>query len=97
MAKLRLPNDTVGDHQRATREAVKGINESIFFDGRLIEDVDLTTTAVDVEHGLGRTVRGFIIVNKDANADVWRTDSSNESKFIKLDASGTVTVSLWVF
>jgi hypothetical protein len=68
-----------------------------FLNGRLIEDVVLGTTEVQVEHKLGRELRGWIIVDKNAQQDVWKSASTLTKRFLSLTAAGTVTVSLWVF
>ena len=64
-------------------------------DGRLIEDVRVTTTRASIEHKLGRTPIGYIIVKQNADARVWYT--SINDLFLVLDSSATVTIDLWVF
>lgn len=63
--------------------------------GRLIEDVVVTTSTVTVDHGLNRVLKGWIVVKKNADRRVWQT--SITSTQLVLDSSATVTVSLWVF
>lgn len=63
--------------------------------GRLIEDVEVTTSQVTVNHGLNRELKGWIVVKKNADRRVWQTDITATT--LTLDASATVTVSLWVF
>lgn len=75
-------------------DSVLGIN---ILDGRLIEDVVLGTTEVDVEHKLGRDLRGWLIVDKNAQQDIWKSSTTLTKRFLSLTAAGTVTVSLWVF
>lgn len=66
--------------------------------GHLVAGVELTTAGAAVQHGLGRPVVGWFVVGKDADARVWSSgESPNPDKFLLLDASATVTVSLWVF
>lgn len=65
--------------------------------GQLIENVALTTSAVLVNHKLGRAYRGWIVVDQSANASVYSTTTTLPTRFISLVASNTVTVSLWVF
>jgi hypothetical protein len=67
--------------------------------GRLIRDVPLSTTATGVAHGLGRSPAGWIVVGKDAAEDVFMSASDNivAERTLPLTATGTVTVSLWVF
>jgi len=65
--------------------------------GRVIEDITLSSGSVtEVGHTLGRTPQGFIVVRKDANADVWESSSpDNVSFFLTSDTS--VTISIFVF
>lgn len=63
--------------------------------GRLIEDVEVTTSTATVNHGLNRELKGWIVVKKNADRRVWQTDITSTT--LTLDASATVTVSLWVF
>lgn len=75
----------------------RAIDESktILSDGRLIKDVVLTTAGRDIDHKLGRTPVGFLVISRNANANVWLTAKS--ATVLSLDSSATVTVDLWVF
>lgn len=96
------------DKVRASdQHVVMDVQETIFqwssqlknqdlFPGRLIEGVELSTTAVNVEHGLTRLPLGWIVVDRDADESVFRSSALTTS-FLPLTASGSVTVSLWVF
>lgn len=68
--------------------------------GRLIEDVTLAGPGNDiyVEHGLGRPIRGWIIVDKNitGGAVARSTTSTDNSKFLILKGASQV-ISLWVF
>lgn len=64
-------------------------------DGVLKSDQSVTTSTATIKHGLGRRPLGWLILTKDANADVWETSRSNTD--LVLDSSATVTVDLWVF
>jgi hypothetical protein len=76
--------------------AIEQIRGHDLLKGRLIEDIELTTTAIVVDHKLGRPHVGWFVVKKNAGVDVWETSDSTDVA-IGLDASGTVTISLWVF
>jgi hypothetical protein len=85
---------------RAIADVAAGLNELArlpLLDGALVEGRALSTTPVDVPHGLGRTWRGWIVVGKSANIDIWESGQRDRTRYLTLDASGTVTVSLWVF
>lgn len=64
-------------------------------DGRLIKDVEVTTSTVSIEHKLGRVPIGYLITKQNADARVWYT--SITELFLVLDSSATVTIDLWVF
>lgn len=66
-------------------------------DGRLIEDITLSTSETLVDHKLGRAYRGWIIVDKDAIQDVYVSSAALPERFLALTAGGAVTVALWVF
>lgn len=55
--------------------------------------------ATDIPHGLGRPIVGWVITRKDAQADVWDTQSTNPypAKTLRLNASGPCTLSLLVW
>ena len=96
-------------------KAIDPVLSVALLDGRLVEDdvvagalvpITLSTTPKDVAHGLGREYRGWIVVDKNANADVWVDPPTgtplvdpnpDRALFIRLDASAAVTVKLWVF
>lgn len=66
-------------------------------DGTLLTNVQLTTAETNVGHKLGRKPIGWIIVRKNANAEVWEPSSLYPASFIQLQASANVTIDLWVF
>ena len=63
--------------------------------GRHIPGVNITTTDTLVAHGLGRTPIGWIVVDQDADARIWRVKI--DAQYLCLIASANVSVSLWVF
>lgn len=65
--------------------------------GRLIEDVSLSTAETLVPHKLGQAYRGWIITNISASATVYESSTALTGSFLALKASGSCTASLWVF
>ncbi len=65
----------------------------------LLTSVAVTVAGVRISHGLalqfGRTPAGWCVVDKTANADVWRT--AWDSDTITLQSTAPVTISLEVF
>ena len=88
-------NDFVEINKRLTP-----ILNSLIVEGVLIEDIALTS-GVDnfISHELGRKPQGYFLVNKNANADVWTSSTTNSfpAQHLILRASATVTISFWVF
>lgn len=69
-------------------------------------EIVLTTTPKNVAHKLGRAYRGWWVTDRNADARVWVDPPTgtpsvdpnpDHAKFVRLDASATVTVRLWVF
>lgn len=92
-------NRELNQVQSNVEQAVAEVIKNPLLNGRLIEDVALTTTASKIEHKLGRTPRGYLIVKRSANAQVYDSLASEGSPdlFLPLTASANVTVSLWIF
>lgn len=65
-----------------------------FINGNLLE-IDVSTTATDFNHGLNRTPIGFLVIDKNANADIWKTGATRTT--IQLDASASASIKVWVF
>lgn len=84
------------DVQETIFQWASQLKDQDLFPGRLIEGVELSTTAVNVEHKLARLPIGWIIVDRDANQSVFRSSALTTS-YLPLQASGSVTVSVWVF
>lgn len=66
--------------------------------GRLIENVTLsnvTPTSNKLEHLLDRSLQGWIIVRKNGFADIY--EEFSDKRFLTLQTTGSVTVSIWVF
>ena len=103
--KLMIPPDfpmarvfnTAQDH---IESVINPILTSAIINGVILEDIDLVSTGfTSVEHKLGRKPRGYLVIRKSAAETVYEDvgDYDNRKLFIKLRASGSVTVNLWVF
>lgn len=66
-------------------------------DGVLLKGLSLTTSFQNVNHGLGRAPAGWIVVGKNANADVWENPLIRTGLVLVLRSSAAVNVDLWVF
>lgn len=65
-----------------------------FLRGVLIETL-ITSSDTIINHGLGKTPEGYLVLSQDANTPIWKI-TSNENA-ITLKASTNVNVKIWVF
>lgn len=77
-----------------TEEFIQQLIPNPFIVGNIIE-ISVSTTATAFNHNLQSTPSGWIILDKNANVDVWRTAWND--KTITLDATGSATIKLWIF
>jgi hypothetical protein len=88
------------DVQQMQEAVVNKINQITSFDplsGIILKDQTLASGNNDVPHKLKRKCQGWIITKKDAAADIYQSESSDDTKFLRLVSSGAVTVDIWVF
>lgn len=98
LAKIQTQNQELNRIQDHTIREVNPLFQIPFISGNLLEGIVLGAAAVEVPHLLDRKIKGWIVLDKSANQDVWRDGASkDDTKFINLKAGGTVTVNLWVF
>jgi len=69
------------------------------FGGSLKKDIAITTADTFIDHPLDREPNGWIIVRKNANADIWESSTINtfKERIIILKSDATVTASIWFF
>ena len=84
--------------EQETRAIFKDVSVNELLNGRLLENIAIATTATKVSHGLKRVPRGWLVVDRTADARVFRDSTGTErTTFLTLKASAACTVSLWVF
>lgn len=95
---IRSSNPDIAHLQDSISTVIDAFSSKQIIDGTLIENITLTiSTPLTINHGLGYAPRGWIVCKKNAGADVWETASTIPSKTLILNASATVTISIWVF
>lgn len=95
---IKSPDRVVTQVQQNISEALSPILNKEVLGGRLIESVIIVSgTAKRINHGLDRKYKGWIVVDQNANANIWSSVSSLPEKTLILNSSATVTVSIWVF
>lgn len=67
--------------------------------GVFISDVSLSTSDLEINHGLGRDYQGYLVVELHGNATVYTSPTANPrpQDQIILRASTTVTAKIYVF
>lgn len=86
--------------QRNIQDVLDPISEQIHLDSILIQDISLTTGATNyINHTLGRSISGWTVHKKNAQADIWEDTSVsvNSSKQLVLQCSANVTCDLVVY
>ena len=96
--RVQVKDDSLNMVQDALSLALNPIITKQIIDGAFLENIKITgSTSVSISHGLGIIPRGWFVVNKNAQSDLWQTVSATPKKTIIINASNTVTISLWVF
>lgn len=84
--------------QDSAESSLKSILSKEIIDGVLIEDVILVAGQDNlVAHKLGRTPRGYLVVRCSSQASVWDSEPVYPDKFLELQSSANIIVSLWIF
>lgn len=82
------------------KEVVRVLGTKQILDGQLLENLSILPFGVGyinvIPHKLGRIPNGYFLVKELPGANVGQHKESDES-FLYLRATGTSTVSLWVF
>tara|TARA_Y100000310_G_C20671353_1_gene810490 strand:+ start:2469 stop:2786 length:318 start_codon:yes stop_codon:yes gene_type:complete len=98
--RIATLDDVLNRVQERLEDSLAPVMDASIIDGQLITGQELVsgTTSI-INHKLGRNIRGWIVVAKNAAQHVYDVQSSNDDpdKFLYLTAGGTVTVDLWVF
>jgi len=83
--------------QDSIRDTFASIVRVALLSGNTVQAV-LGTSPVEVSHGLNRNIEGWIIIRKNAEADVWESSASaTPEKTLPLQASAAVTVTIYFF
>jgi hypothetical protein len=93
--KLKLKEREVSSLQDNIALILSQITKKPIVDGELLTNIILPAGSFRVNHKLGRTPLGFIL--SDINAAVTVHREAWDSNTITLNASGPVTISLWVY
>lgn len=78
-------------------EFVRPLELNPLLDFRIIRDVDLSSTAVDVPHTLGRPWVGWFVVGRTNGVVPYEGTQTDESRYLTLVAASSTTVDIYVF
>lgn len=96
--KFRSEDQELNRVQEQIEQVLNPLASIALLDGALLENVDLVTaTDKNIEHKLSRKYSGYIIVKRSAACDIFDKQSQDDTKFLTLNSSADVTVSIWVF
>jgi hypothetical protein len=96
--KTGIADTSIAKFQENVDNAFQPILASPILDGNLLSGVQLSSTATLVEHKLGREARGYLVVGRLGNVNVWNSAvNPAPKKFLVLLAASSVQVDLWVF
>ena len=92
-------NPDMQDLNDSLEEYVEQLSVNDLFIGTKLTDVELSTTAKVLSHGLSQKYSGFLVLDRNNDSIVY-TDTLSEAEkadFIKLKANKNTTVTLWIF
>lgn len=82
----------------AIDDYLRQLTQNPILGSRIVRRVSITTSNVDVAHGLGSPWQGWLVIRKDANINIWETGTQTDSKtYLSLTGSGSGTVDLYIF
>lgn len=94
LRRIYTQDPIVNQIQNNINEVLDGISLCNLLDGNLVS-ANLAAGSVKVPHLLDRRPQGWIVVDKDGTADIWR--NSWDSIFLELEATAPVSVTMWIF
>lgn len=97
-AKVQVDDEALNRVQDRIKVVTDALIANQLLEGRIVT-VTLTSGSFNrVTHGLARRPQGYIVLRRNANANLWdQPDGTDASSFLYIQPSATVTVTLWVF
>lgn len=94
--RIRTTDRDLSKVQDAVAGPLRDVVTNKIINGTLVTDVALASaTTTILNHKLGKTPQGYIVVKKSAAATIYDTEFTATT--MTLHSSAAVTVSLWVF
>ena len=92
--KIVSNNDEVLKLQSNVENALAPVLRVALLDGVTISAA-LASGDNEIAHGLGRVPQGYIIIDVDAAATIYRVSLSD--KFLTLNSTATANIKLWIY
>lgn len=85
--------------QNNVEVALQPLIASPIINGNLLTKVELTIGTTEVDHKLGRDLRGWIVVGQSDLASIWDSQATNvrSARTLILNSDADTVISLWVF
>ena len=94
-------NEDIEEVQNSLENIFRSIEACPLLDGHLLEGVKLTQGDNEIDHKLGRGLKGWILTRQDFDTIIIDKQVDNENAdsnlILNSSTSGTATVDLWVF
>jgi hypothetical protein len=97
LKRLFFPDSTISRFQDNLTEFTEQLVQNKLLKGNYFEDITIGTSATLVEHKLGVKPMGYLIAKQNASATIFNIESQTDDKFLALQASTSVKISIWVF
>jgi hypothetical protein len=97
---IRSDIDDLNRVQDRIADAFSAISSSDVINGVLLKSLSLSTGVENlIAHKLGRKPKGYIVIRKRSQSDIWDEQDSVEmpNKYLDLRCSANVLIDLWIF
>ncbi len=78
-------------------EFVRPLEQNPILDFRILTDVTIGTTAVDIPHKLGRPWTGWVVTSRTNGVVPYESTQTDTSMYLTLVAASSTTVDIYVF
>ena len=94
-------NESIESVQNSLENSFRSVEACPLLDGHLLEGIELIQGDNEIDHKLGRALKGWILTRQDFDTIIIdkQVDNENADSILILNSStaGTATVDLWVF
>ena len=78
-------------------EFVRPLEQNPILDFRILTDVTISSTAVDIPHKLGRPWTGWFVTSRTNGVVPYESTQTDTSLYLTLIAASSTTVDIYVF